>query len=251
MSAAERPIHYKKNSFPRPVHQGQRPIWPQKPGQGGFTLIEVLIATVLLAMLMLVLTSALHSMGQTETRIEQRVADSDDQRTAAWFLRDALGQVSARRFDAGAGGGPASAIFFNARADTLEWIGVMPARYGLGGRHYLRLALERGADGQGALVLRYAPWNGAPSFANWAQAPAQVLAQPVDGLALAYHNPASGQWQPSWPAQQDPAGAAATANAPPLLPNAVRLDLAGPAWPSIIVAVRELPDRPLGGLQDW
>ena len=62
-------------------------------------------------------------------------------------------------------------------AGELSWIGVMPARYGLGGRHYLRLAVEPGEGGSGQLVLRYAPWTGAPGFSAWPQAQAQVHIQ--------------------------------------------------------------------------
>ena len=41
----------------------------------GFTLVEVLIALVLLSLLMLVLTSALRSMGQVEERVEQEAIE--------------------------------------------------------------------------------------------------------------------------------------------------------------------------------
>ena len=45
----------------------------------GFTLVEVLVAMVLLSLLMLALTGALRAMGQTEERVEQRVAAADDE----------------------------------------------------------------------------------------------------------------------------------------------------------------------------
>ena len=57
-----------------------------KRGGQGFTLVEVLIALVLLAMLMLILTSALRTMGQVETCVEQRVEDADDYRLATALL---------------------------------------------------------------------------------------------------------------------------------------------------------------------
>ena len=105
-----------------------------------------------------------------------------------------LGRVSARRFSSLQAGTPQQQPFFQAAPDALAWIGVMPARYGLGGRHYLRLAVEPGPDGDGQLVLRYARWSGAPTFDAWpqAQAQAQVLAAPVQSLALRYQEPASG-----------------------------------------------------------
>ena len=42
----------------------------------GFTLIEVLIALSLLSILMVVLTSAMRAMGQTEERVDQRIAQA-------------------------------------------------------------------------------------------------------------------------------------------------------------------------------
>ena len=193
----------------------------------GFTLMEVLIALVLLSILMLVLTSALRTMGQTEERLEQRIEAADDLRLAMHFLRDALSRASARQVPRLQG---ERSALFEAASDSVAWVGVMPARYGVGGRHYLRLAVE-----QGRLVLRYAPWTGAPTFDAWNQAPAQVLAAPVQALSLRYQDPATGQWSPVWP----PPGVAFTALPPTLLPGAVavQVECPEPAWPPLVIAV--------------
>ena len=53
---------------------------PQRRSQAGFTLVEVLIALSLLAVLMLLLTGALRSAGQTETRVDQRLQQADELR---------------------------------------------------------------------------------------------------------------------------------------------------------------------------
>ena len=200
----------------------------------GFTLIEVLIALTLLSLLMLALTGAMRAMGQTSERVEQRIEAEDDYRIAQAFLRDILAQASARVSDQMAAGGAQRAVFFAGQPAALAWIGIMPARFGVGGRHYMRLALERG-DGGSQLVLRYAPWNGAPTFDAWGQAEGRVLAAPVSALALRYQDPASGQWSPVWP----PPGVAANDLPVSGLPAAVAIELAGPApaWPPIVVAL--------------
>jgi general secretion pathway protein J len=182
---------------------------------------------------MLVLTSAMRSIGQAEERIEQRVAAADDYRTAVNFLHDVLGRVSARRFRSTEAGAPPEAPFFEARPDSLAWVGIMPARFGVGGRHYMRLGVEPAA-GASQLVLRFAPWSGAPVFNAWSQASAQPLAQ-VRAISLRYQEPASGQWSTVWP----PPGMAHAALPPTLLPAAVELQFDGPepAWPPLVVAL--------------
>ena len=204
------------------------------PRARGFTLVEVLIALALLSLLMLVLSGALRAMGQTEERVEQRVAAADDYRATVNLLNDVLGRVSARRYASLQAGTPQQQPFFQAAPDTLAWIGVMPARYGLGGRHYLRLALEPG-EGGARLVLRYAPWTGAPGFDAWGQAAGQVLAAPASALGLRYLDPGTGQWSPVWP----PAGVPVSALPANLLPGAVALQVDGPTppWPPLIVAL--------------
>ena len=85
------------------------------------------------------------------------------------------------------------------------------------------------------LVLRYAPWNGAPAFADWATAEARILVRDVQGLHLRYQHPLSGAWQPSWSPSSD---------LPPginlYLPSAIELAVDGPvpAWPPVVVALR-------------
>lgn len=204
----------------------------------GFTLVEVLIALVLLSLLMLMLTGALRSLGQTEERVEQRVAAADDLRITAGFLGDVMGRISARTHREMSADRPTQVPFFEARPDSLAWVGVMPARFGLGGRHYMRLAVEPSAGG-GRLVLRYAPWTGAAVFSAWEGAAAQTLATPARAISLRYQEPMSGNWSTVWPPEVIDG-----ANTPlALLPSAIELQVEGPepSWPPLVVAV--LPTR--------
>lgn len=204
---------------------------PRRPRRTrrGFTLIEVLIALSLLSLLMLVLTGAMRAMSQTGEGIDRRIEAADDYRLAAGLLEGVLGQVSVRRMPQLQAGQPAQTIFFEAAPDALAWIGVMPARYGIGGRHYLRLALE-GSQ----LVLRYAPWNGAASFSDWSSAGAQVVAEPVTAFGLRYQEPDALHWLPAWPPPDLRQGV--------VLPTAIELSIAGaaPPWPPLVVVPKAL-----------
>ncbi|MET4579502.1 prepilin-type N-terminal cleavage/methylation domain-containing protein [Ottowia thiooxydans] len=195
----------------------------------GFTLVEVLIALALLSLLMLGLTGAMRAMSQTSESIERRIDSSDRLRVTGALLNSVLGSASVRRLPGGGSTGTAQAIFFEATPNSLAWIGVMPARYGVGGRHYMRLALE-GSQ----VVLRYAPWTGAPVFSAWGSASAQVLAEPVTGFDLRYLEPDTLQWLPAWPPQ----------NLRPniVLPSAVEATIHGvdPPWPPLVTSMRGL-----------
>ena len=120
---------------------------------------------------------------------------------------------------------------FSARPQELIWVGVMPARFGMGGRSYFRLALEAGQGGQ-ALVLRFAPWDGAARPPDWNAAQSYVIAPVVTSFAMFYED----AWQPvpQW------VGAWQRVDS---LPARVRIELAtgtGP-WPLWIVPMRALP----------
>jgi general secretion pathway protein J len=130
---------------------------------------------------------------------------------------------------------PTQMPFFEGASDHVAWVGVLPARFSVGGRNYLRLSIESGPAGD-ALVLRYAPWTGAATFSDWGSAKSLTLAAPVSGLALHYQDPSTGDWSPVWPLP----GLATQTSQSPLLPSAVRIDLDGarPPWPLLVVAVR-------------
>lgn len=199
----------------------------------GFTLVEVLVALSLLSMLMVVLTGAMRAAGQTEERVENRIEAADAYRDTVFFLGQVLGQVSGRRMPPAEVGASAT-VFFDAQPQELAWIGIMPARVGIGGRHYMRLAREPGSTGEQQLALRYLPWGEAPpTAADWAAAPRQALAEPVRALGLRYLHPLTGVWLPAWPLADLRPGDAQ-------LPAAVSIELEGPApaWPPIIVAPR-------------
>ncbi len=198
----------------------------------GFTLVEVLIALSLLAVLMLLLTGALRSAGQTEARVDQRLEQADQLRVAQHFLREVLGRASIRPASV-AGAGAGTEPLFAAGPAELAWVGVLPGGYGIGGRHFLRLALEP-AGGAGALVLRYQPWSDLAAFPDWSQAQAQVIMPLADGLSLRYLDQRADQWLDAWPAK--------LGNSNWHLPDAVELQLSGAtAWPMLVVRLAALP----------
>lgn len=163
----------------------------------GFTLLETLVVMALLSIIVLAMASALRSVGQGGDKVEERLRRLDDYRIATRFVHSALGRVSARAVTNPRGTGP----LFEGAPDHLAWVGVMPARYGAGGRYFFRLGIED-VEGVASLVLRYVPWVDQPAFPDWAGAPRQVIVASVQGVALRYEDPrqpdASLAWSDAW-----------------------------------------------------
>ncbi len=204
----------------------------------GFTLVELLVVISLLSLVMLAMASALRTTAQTEERVDARLRKVDDLRTTDGFLRSVLGRVSMRK-RLGVIPVNESPYYFLGGPQEMAWVGVMPARYGVGGRFFLRLGLEEGPAGR-SLVLRYLPFSDAVAAPNWSQAESYVLVQAVTGFELRYED--ASQEPPQWGAPWTIADR---------LPQRVSIQIrsATDAWPEIVVAMRSLPssDPSIGG----
>ena len=210
----------------------------QSSRQRGFTLLELLVVMTLLSIVMLGLVSALRSMAQTETKIDQRLERLDEIRVARTFLQQTLTRVSASTLEAPGATGK-TIIPFVATPDSLTWVGILPARPNVGGRHFFRLAIEDSPAGRD-LVLRFSPWKPDLVFTDWPSAEARVLIPGIQQMTLQAqglppdgHNAAQAWpkgWQDGWPIADS-------------LPERVRLGLvdAQGNWPEWTIALRALP----------
>jgi general secretion pathway protein J len=209
----------------------------------GFTLLELLVVMTLLSIIMIGLVSALRTMAQTETRIDQRLERLDEIRVARSFLQQTLGRVSALTVDAPGATGK-KIVPFVLTPDSLTWVGIMPARPNVGGRHFFRLAMEDTSGGL-ELVLRFAPWGPDAAPPNWPTAESRVLIKGIkqvnlqaQGLPPDTRNSAEPWprgWQNGWPVAD-------------VLPEQVRLKLvdAQGEWPDWTLPIRALPQGDSG-----
>jgi general secretion pathway protein J len=204
--------------------------------QQGFTLIELLVVMTMLALIMVGLGQAFRSMGQTEVRVDERLQRSDQMRVVQHFLQGALGRLDATSFKT-ATSQDSHGMLFEATPDSISWVGTMPARPGIGGRHFFRLAIEAQPNGESALVLRHQPWSALNSFPNWQQAPNQVLAPRMTGLQIqAQGLPRNlGNTNANWPFGWQNGWPTTAAE----LPQRLRLDMQDPQgpWPPLTVSV--------------
>lgn len=198
-------------------------------GVRGFTLVEVLVVIALLSMVMLGLAASMRSMAQTEVRVDDRLQAADDMRVATAFIESATRRVSSRRSEVLSQSGTSLALFAG-EPNAVAWLGVMPARYGAGGRHFFRLAIEPVGAGQ-ALVLRFAPWGGVASFPDWTRTDSRVLVANATRLDIAYGDDSTQpfEWVKQWAV-------------PDRVPARMRVSIAaeGREWPFLVLPMRTL-----------
>ena len=170
----------------------------QTRSSGGFTLIELLVVMSLLSVIMIGLVSALRTMAQTESKIDQRLNRLDEIRAARSFLQQTLSRVSSTTVDAPGATGQ-KIVPFTALSDSLTWIGVMPARPNVGGRHFFKLAIDANGTHR-ELVLRFAPWSADGVLPNWSQAESRILVSGIENLKIeAQGLPPRARNAPDWP----------------------------------------------------
>jgi general secretion pathway protein J len=205
----------------------------------GFTLLELLVVMTLLSLLMTGMISAMRTMAQTESRIDQRFARMDELRTAYAFLSQAISRQSAAKTALPDTPGESRSLF-TATPGSMTWVGVLPARPNVGGLHFFQLTTETTDTGD-LLVLRLVPCD--PDFTppDWSAAERHVLATHITKLDIQAQGSAPRGypqeknwpqgWQSGWPIAD-------------VLPQQVRLSLQGPkvadVW-SWTIAIHALP----------
>ena len=186
----------------------------------GFTLVEVLIALALLSLILLGLTGALRTFADSAARIETRAWRSDDVRLVSALLREALGNAAA--INILLPGNQAVVKAFSGGEDQIEWVGVLPARHGLGGLHHLRLQIGQDRS----LQLTMAPLMGENRPADWQLGRSRALVYELDQFSLRYQGAGQQVWLPAWTDTT-------------VLPARVSVQIAasGEIWPPLIVSL--------------
>ena len=196
----------------------------------GFTLVELLVVISLLSLVMLAMVSALRTTAQTEERFDLRLQRNDEMRVASDFLRGILGRISARKLVVPIVEGE-SQFAFRGEDHELTWVGIMPARYGAGGRYHFRLSMDAAPSGH-ALVVRFIPWVDDSVPLDWTGAQAHTLVTNISELTLQYEDAEAEPpvWTPHWLIADR-------------LPQRVRVGIrtANGPWPELVVAMRIAP----------
>ena len=186
--------------------------------QAGMTLVEVTVASVIFAMIMLAVVTAMRTFGQSYERLQQTTALTSQKREVDRFLRQALRDAL-----------PESG-YFDGAAGWLEWVAPIDRVGSAGGLQHLRLE-SRGRN----LMLHFAPFDrfsDPQDQPDWgAQVQSVALHGGLERFRVAYRVRPDLDWTTTPEAKGD--------NVPEgTLPWAVQLQIAavGQEWPPIIVA---------------
>ena len=209
----------------------------------GFTMIELMIALVLLALMSAVLFGSLNLAGRSSDAGTAKAEASSGMRLASEYLRTQLAAQHPQRMRKI----QEFPLLFLGDPDQLRYAAPLPGRVGLGGIWYYRLKLAAVAGRQKpSLILeRVIPDVSAPDRPDFADAEHSVLADDIKELKFSYYGVNTGAgvdeaptWRDQWDDQQ-------------LLPQLIRVDVTpeqGAAWPTLVIAPREAPEA---GCRSW
>jgi general secretion pathway protein J len=195
----------------------------------GFTLIEVLLATVLLAAGLALAFATLAAATKTTQRGESIAAHSERMRVVEGFLRKRL--ASARPVPFAFDPSSATPQRFIGEPDRLRFVADLPDYLGRGGPYLHDFVIE--GDGDGARITLALNMVLAGEVVEEPQPrPPELLVEGLESARFRYRSMAPegglGEWQERWE----------TVDQLPLLVEVTLTDSNGHEWPPLVVALR-------------
>ena len=209
----------------------------------GFTLVELLIAISLLALMSSVLFGALNLSGRSWDAGEAKAESTANMRLASDYLRTQLTTQHPQRMRKQL----EFPLLFAGERDEVRYAAALPGRVGLGGIWYYRVVVAPVADKDTkALVLeRVIPDLEGTAMPSFADVERSVLVDDVKSLKFSYFGrdaDASPDMTPTWRDRWDN---------PQLLPQLIRMEVVpgkGQPWPAVVIAPRSAPEA---GCRGW
>jgi general secretion pathway protein J len=190
----------------------------------GFTLVEVLVALTILSLILVTTVTALRTLGNSQTAIENVTNRVDEVRAVSNFLRDILESTVVGANDGlTTGGGTRDASYFRSAQDYLEFKSTVLFGESYGGSFLVRVAKE-----DTSLVFRWqeSPVEGVPR--DWSEMPSRVMLEQLEEFRVFTRN----DFAQAWSEQRSDDDFS--------VPVLVRLQVkaAGRYWPDLIMRVQ-------------
>ncbi|MEO6065516.1 MAG: prepilin-type N-terminal cleavage/methylation domain-containing protein [Lysobacterales bacterium] len=209
----------------------------------GFTLIEILLALVLLALLMTAAYSGFSASNRAVQRGEASIDATNKVRVTQQLLRRQIGQALTLAYDQDSG--TSAPILIEGESEEITFVSALPGYLGQGGAYVQQVALESGAGGGGQqLVFRHALLNGFdPTDSEpWAERPV-ILLEEIDSLAIDYRGLDDAGKLEDWSAEWDRRDR---------LPLLVRIEIdfkesSRLTWPTLTIPLQLAGDAVIGG----
>lgn len=193
----------------------------------GFTLVEMLVALVVLSLISLGTLSAMSTLGSTQQKLTATTDRVDEMRQVGDFLRNTLRQAMPSPGQGGGGTWANMAPSPSVQGDSSEmtWLAPLISVEGVSGLNRLRLYLD-----DSTLRLQFTPYRPGGDTFTWSGFDdGHVLVNQVEEFAIAYRTAAGEPWLDALDDNHT------------AIPQAIRITLRarGRYWPDMIVA----PDR--------
>ena len=201
----------------------------------GFTLIELMVALMLMAGIASILYGSLGLASRSWDGGEAKAEQVSDMRSAIGYLRTQLSEQYPQRMRKT----PEMQLMFAGEREELRYAAVLPERVAGGGVYYFRLAVVRAGDKSQLVQERMVPDTAALQEPEFNDAERSVLADDIAELKIGYYGRDANAaelvaptWRDRWDDRQR-------------LPLLVRLDVKpvkGAAWPTLLVEPRRAPE---------
>jgi general secretion pathway protein J len=193
----------------------------------GFTLIEVLVAIALMALISTILISSLHIGGHTWQRVTRQTEGTQDVAQAQAFLRERLSSIYPYERAADPIASPA---FLLSDGKTIEFSGFAPQSIADG---VLRFQIDASTINSGTLEVRYLRDRTGSAVSQSSEWSHEALLAHVAALSVQFWQKLRdqpGQWVNHW-------------DDPTQLPRLIRIDVSFPAndqrrWPPLYIEPR-------------
>jgi general secretion pathway protein J len=205
----------------------------RRSNQAGFTLVELTIALVLLALLGATVYGSLNLAGESVDRGEAKADSVSGMRLTQEFLRTNLESQHPLRMRKLV----EFPLLFSGERDEIRYAAALPPRVSGGGIWFYRIRVDKSADRSPLVLERIVPDLNALELPEFNDAERVVLAQDIDEITIGYYgrDPDSAAantdptWRDRWADRQQ-------------IPLLLRIDVKpkkGAPWPTLVVSPRE------------